>query len=308
MKCVLDKNKIRYYSELLYNNHSMPYYEAAGDVNENEENEKNVDFEENAVYTRNCFESVFEQIDSCRFGNFLLVEIQKLGDYDGYYNKWAMKVYLETMKNICDEMDGVLVTNYEYDDNDEAFRAFFVSFLFDIDYTPYFEDVYKYCKNFCTKLDVLTHRKLSGCYWDSSFETDEMAFCEFYLTPFFKKSGFENVIFNHGNKEFGKDYILETKDIFGYPEYYGVQAKAGNLSGKATSNINEIVSQINMAFKVPYKATDGTEVYISKIIIAISGVFSENAQSIIQNTVDRYMFSNIIFLSKKELENHQVMT
>lgn len=54
-------------------------------------------------------------------------------------------------------------------------------------------------------------RKIKGCYWDRIFEVDEMAFCRLYLTPFFKKIGFEQVIFNHGNKEFGKDYILVTK-------------------------------------------------------------------------------------------------
>ena len=134
-----------------------------------------------------------------------------------------------------------------------------------------------------------------------------MEFCRLYLTPFFKKIGFEQVIFNHGNKEFGKDYILVTKNIFGKTEYYGVQAKAGNLSGSATSNIREIVNQIVTGFDVPYKLVSGEEIYVSKMIIAISGNFTDNAQTIIQNSIDRYKFTNTIFLSKKELENHQVM-
>ena len=140
------------------------------------------------------------------------------------------------------------------------------------------------------------------------FETDEKAFCELYLTPFFKKIGFEQVIFNHGNNEFGKDYILVTKNIFGETEYYGVQAKAGNMSGAATSNISEITNQINIGFNNPYKLVDGKEIYISKMIIAISGAYTENAKTIIQHSVDRYKFTNTIFLSKKELENHKVMT
>ena len=128
-----------------------------------------------------------------------------------------------------------------------------------------------------------------------------------YLTPFFKKIGFEQVIFNHGNKEFGKDFILVTKNLFGIKEYYGVQAKAGSLSGTATSNITEITNQINMGFNVPYKMVSGEEVYITKMIVAISGNYTDNAQAIIQTSVDKYKFANIIFLSKKELENHHVM-
>ena len=44
------------------------------------------------------------------------------------------------------------------------------------------------------------------------------------------------------------------------------------------------------------------------MIIAISGAYTENAKTIIQHSVDRYKFTNTIFFSKKELENHKVMT
>ena len=128
------------------------------------------------------------------------VELQKLGDYDGYYKDWSMKKYMQTMYEICDNMDDVWISNYEYVDDDPAFRAFFISFLFDIDEVKYYEEVYQYCHEFCKQLDVLIRRKLSGCYWDEKFEIDEMAFCKLYLTPFFRNMGFEQVIFNHGNK------------------------------------------------------------------------------------------------------------
>jgi len=84
------------------------------------------------------------------------------------------------------------------------------------------EEVFKYCHKFCDDLEKLVERKFKGDYWIPEFETDEMLFCKLYLTPFFKKMGFEQVIFNHGNKEFGKDYILVTNNIFGETEYYGV--------------------------------------------------------------------------------------
>lgn len=62
-------------------------------------------------------------------------------------------------------------------------------------------------------------------------------------------------------------------------EYYGVQVKAGNLSGSATSTINEILNQINDIFKVPFIDIDSNQQqYINKVIIAISGEYSNNAR------------------------------
>lgn len=308
MKKAFKKEDIEQYSKKSCQYMENCVTEICGNIDENNRNELNVNFKEYTVYTGNCFESLFEQINSYRIGNTIFIELQKLGDYDGFYKDWSMKKYMQTMYEICNSMDDVLVSNYEYEDNDPMFRAFFIAFLFDIDEFKYYEEIYKYCHDFCNQLDTLVERKLKGCYWDKIFETDEIAFCRLYLTPFFKKMGFEQVIFNHGNKEFGKDYILVTKNIFGKMEYYGVQAKVGDLSGKATSNISEIEHQINMGFNVPYKTAEGEDVYISKMIIAISGNYTDNAQIIIQNSVDRYKFTNIIFLSKKELENHPIMS
>ncbi len=64
---------------------------------------------------------------------------------------------------------------------------------------------------------------------------------------------FKQVIFNHGNKELGKDYILVTKNIFDELEYYGVQAKAGDMRGTATFSITEISNQIESAFNIPIR-------------------------------------------------------
>lgn len=299
-----DKKEIEKYCNLAYKTRESSFGEFTSDIDENSFDNSNYDLEENVVWAANCFDGFFEQINICRFGNVLWVELQKLGDYDGYYKDWAMKKYMSTMHEICQPMDDVYVNNYEYDEDDSMFRAFFVSFLFDINEFNFFEEVFKYCQKFCINIEKLIEKKLKGYYWIPEFELDEMMFCSLYLTPFFKKMGFEKVIFNHGKKEFGKDYILVIKNIFGDTEYYGVQAKAGNISGSATSNIIEISNQINLAFTVPYKLINGQEIYISKMIVAISGKFTENAQTILQNCIDKYKVTNTIFLSKNELENH----
>ncbi|MBR1930395.1 MAG: hypothetical protein IJ833_02830 [Lachnospiraceae bacterium] len=187
MKTMFSKEEIEKYSQRSSQCMEKCIIEICGDIDENNRVELNMDFEENAVYCGNCF--------------------------DGFYKDWSMKKYMQAMYEICEDMDGVWVSNYEYVDDHPAFRAFFIAFLFDIDEFKYYEEVYKYCHDFCDQLDILVERKIKGCYWDKIFEVDEMAFCRLYLTPFFKKIGFEQVIFNHGNKEFGKDYILVKQSI-----------------------------------------------------------------------------------------------
>lgn len=303
---MFNKIEIKKYCSLAYKIMKSNLGSIVGSVDEGMPETLNSDFQENVVWSGNCFDGFFEQINICRFGDKLFVELQKLGDYDGYYKDWAMKKYMRTMFDICNDMDDIYINNYEYQE-DPMFRAFFISFLFNIDEHKYYEEVFKYCHDLCTNMEKLVERKIRGDYWISEFETDEMMFCKMYLTPFFKKMGFDQVIFNHGNNEFGKDYILVTKNIFGETEYYGVQAKAGNMSGRATSNISEISKQIDLAFTVPYELVTGKEIFISKMIVAISGNFTERAQTIIQKFIERYKFTNTIFLSKKELENHKLM-
>ena len=82
---------------------------------------------------------------------------------------------------------------------------------------------------------------------------------------------------------------------------YGVQVKAGNLSGEAGSEIDKIIAQIGDAFSMPYLNTTSREKrYISDLIIAISGRFTENAKDKIVEKVNR---GNIYFLTWTRFKN-----
>jgi hypothetical protein len=116
-----DKIEIEKYCDLAYKVRERASGEIVGCIDENESDLLNCDFEEIVVWAGNCFDGFFEQINVCRFGNILWVELQKLGDYDGFYKDWALKKNMQTMHEICQPMDGVYINNYEYDyvvDND----------------------------------------------------------------------------------------------------------------------------------------------------------------------------------------------
>lgn len=293
MKSFIQELSKRKYTEF----DSYPLYHFSGDY----EDLDFQDFEEGSMYELNYFGDFFDSLQINRFDDVLLFEFIKLGDYLGYYKDWSFKKFAFTMKMVVDSSDNMFVNNYD-DSDDEFARAFFLTMTVNIKEYPNFFGAYLYLIKRCKDILRITENRLNSInYWDEEFEKDEKLFCEVFLTRYFKSLGFGKVIYNHGNKEFGKDYILEIVNIFGEKEFFAVQVKAGDLSGKAKGNILEITNQIKMAFKVPYNDFYGKEIYISKMLVVFSGVISENAIQIIKNDIDNYMKPNIMFFDKKNL-------
>jgi hypothetical protein len=125
------------------------------------------------------------------------------------------------------------------------------------------------------------------------------------LLPLFRKLGFVNVKYNHGNKEFGKDVTFARRTEFDEYEYYGVQVKFGDVSGGANGDINELITQAKDAFSMPfYDVYSRNKVRISKVIIAISGKFTLNAvEKIIEGIQEYPLKNNLIFLDGEKIES-----
>ena len=125
------------------------------------------------------------------------------------------------------------------------------------------------------------------------------------LVPLFRKLGFVNIKYNHGNKEFGKDITFARRTEFDEYEYYGVQVKYGDVSGGVHGDINELIVQARDAFSMPfYDVYSRNKVRIAKVIIAISGKFTMNAvEKIIEGIQDYPLKNNLIFLDKEKIEN-----
>lgn len=118
-----------------------------------------------------------------------------------------------------------------------------------------------------------------GPVWKEAYEKDERLFCIEVLKPLLEKMGFESIRYIHGDDEYGRDFIFIEKTKFGWLQFYGLQAKAGDLSGEANSEIDKLLGQIDDAFSMPYRPLDSdTRIYISVLVIAISGHFTRNAK------------------------------
>jgi hypothetical protein len=141
---------------------------------------------------------------------------------------------------------------------------------------------------------------LGGIHWKAEYETDEKAFCEEVLAPLLRRMGFLSVRYTHGVREYGKDFTFSELTPFGVMRHYGLQAKAGDVSGGVNSAIDELIGQAEDAFKMSYYEIASTEPrYISTFIVAISGRFTSNAKDKIVQKVPRGVWGSLLFLDRE---------
>jgi hypothetical protein len=143
---------------------------------------------------------------------------------------------------------------------------------------------------------------LAGGVWDQRFETDEAAFCTDLLLPLFRRMGFLNVRYRHGVKEYGKDFTFSEMTPFRGLRHYGVQAKAGSLSGGVNSAIDEIIGQIHDGFAMPYYELGSSDPrYVSTFIVAVSGSFTGNAKDKLAEKIPTGLTGSILFLDRESI-------
>jgi hypothetical protein len=150
------------------------------------------------------------------------------------------------------------------------------------------------------EIEGQTERILEREEISSEVLNDEKRFSIEVLLPLLRNMGFVDVKYNHGKREFGKDITFSEIDKFGVRRNYGIQAKAGDLSGEAGAEIDQIIAQIEDAFKMSYIDTTSREKrYISDLIVAISGRFTDNAKDKIMEKANR---RNLYFLDIDKIQ------
>lgn len=144
---------------------------------------------------------------------------------------------------------------------------------------------------------------LSGLAWKDVYSTDEDAFCRELLHPLLRRMGFVFVRYAAGRKEYGKDFTFSELTPFGDYRHYGLQAKAGDVSGGVNSAIDELIGQIADAFAMPYYEIGSKDQrFISTFIIAISGKFTENAREKIVEKIPKGLIGSVYFLDRERID------
>ncbi len=194
--------------------------------------------------------------------------------------------------------------NLESYDDDGDYISLYYSASVDVDDQTNFEDLIMIADQLNSEIDGALDLALDGGGVALETISDEKELTLKVLVPLIGKLGFSNVKYNHGKREFGKDIVFARLTEFDDYEHYGVQVKQGNVSGGAHSDIDEIIAQIDDAFKMPfYDVYTRRQVRIAKLIVAISGKFTENAvEKICEKNEAHAIRNNVIFLDGDKIE------
>jgi hypothetical protein len=143
---------------------------------------------------------------------------------------------------------------------------------------------------------------LSGLPWSDEYAEKEDSFCRELLQPLLRRMGFLFVRYTHGKREYGKDFTFSELTPFGHHRHYGLQAKAGDVSGGVKASVDELLGQIADAFAMPYYELGSKDPrFISTFIIAISGRFTENAREKIVEKMPKGVIGSVYFLDRERI-------
>jgi len=213
--------------------------------------------------------------------------------------KFSPKFFILNLFEVINTYDSIFTVDMDSAD-DDLNRSLWIWYQSTNEMT--FGETLSIFKEELTKIVNLTVRKLDNIHWVEEYNSNEVLFQKDFLGPLFRRMNFMEVIYTHGPREYGKDYVLSEIDKFGNILYTVVQAKSGDIRSSDNKLIEKLVSQATSAFKIPYK-TDDTELkrYTNKCIIAASGTITEQAKLEIRSRLPVEIRSNLFFLSKNNL-------
>jgi hypothetical protein len=263
----------------------------------------------------NIFFSICEKIqEGMIFLDSMPVSISKISDKrlrlsfeDGGTRKyWDGKVgfshYMETKKDIVTERqkeDG----DIKLDSYDDDGAYIFMHFSTEVE-CEVFDDALQIAEQIANEIEGAAELRLGVELFKVSDAENEKDFTLRVVLPILRKLGFSNVKYNHGKREYGKDIVFSRFTEFEEVEHWAAQVKYGDIRGGANSDIDEIFSQIEDAFKMPFHDLyTKSKVRPSKVCVIISGKFTENAIVKICEKIESHAIrNNLVFIDGERID------
>lgn len=244
------------------------------------------------------------------FSTYLFHELHISKDGDGVFlefichtpnkyweGRWGLATFLDAIRKQVDYKENIDVGDTDLEDDWKR-----LSLLFSITPSQNLIDCIFSSAKQINGLIKESEVALSGMSWKKEYETNEPFFCTEVLAPLIRRMGFVTVRYRHGTKEYGKDFTFSELTPFVQLRHYGLQAKAGNVSGEVNSEIDEILGQMEDAFSIPYYEVGSKDPrYISVFIIAISGRYTENAKEKIVEKIPKGVIGSVYFLDRENI-------
>jgi hypothetical protein len=211
------------------------------------------------------------------------------------------KLYMETKREIIKNRQKE-IGDVELEDFDDDGDYIFLTFCAEIE-SETFEGMIISAGQLIKEIEGTVELTLGSPFKSLEDIRNEEDFSFSIVIPILHWLGFSNIRYVHGKREYGKDIIFTRKTEFEYFEFWGAQVKCGNVSGKANSEIDKIIAQIDDAFKVPfYDLLTKQRERISKLLIVISGSYTENAiEKICEKIENNAIKNNVIFIDGEKI-------
>jgi hypothetical protein len=233
----------------------------------------------------------------------LRIEFEDSGTRKYWDGAVGFKAYMDTKRDIVEEratqVGDILLEGYE--DDGAWIRLLYAAEL----------DVVKIST--AVELAVQIVQEIEGAaeirlgveLWAPKEAESEKEFTLRTVLPILRKLGFQNVKYNHGKGEFGRDITFARITEFQDLEFWGAQVKFGDVAGGANAEIDVILAQVDNALKMPfYDLYTKQQQRISKLAVIISGKFTDNAiEKICEKIESHAVRNNIVFIDGEKLEH-----
>lgn len=213
----------------------------------------------------------------------------------------GFKTYMEAKRAIIEER-AVEVKDVALEDYDDDGVWIHLSYSAEVD-ADKLATVVQTAEQIVAEIEGAAEMRLGAQLWAPSHADDEKEFTLGTVLPILRKLGFQNVRYNHGRREFGRDVLFARLTEFQDIEFWGAQIKFGNVSGAVDSDVNELIAQVDDAFKMPfYDLYTKQQQRISKVAIVVSGKFTENAiEKICEKIESHAVRNNVVFIDGEKL-------
>jgi len=215
----------------------------------------------------------------------------------------GFKVYMETKRDIVKEREKEL-GDLKFESYNDDGDYIFMTFSKEIEAST-FDQIITTAEQLIKEIEGTVELAIGSPFKNVQDTRDEADFSLSVVIPLLRKLGFSNVRYNCGKREFGNDILFSRKSEFDDFESWGAQVKYGDISGAANSEIDQILSQIDDAFKVPfYDVYTRQKQRISKLLVVVSGRFTENAvEKICEKIESNAIKNNVVFLDCAKIDS-----
>ena len=255
------------------------------------------DHVEDSIVMMNTIPIRVRKVDS----NRVRLEFEDSGTRKYWDGTIGFKTYMETKKGIVEEratqVGDIALTGYE---DDGVWIHLAYSAEVEVEKVS---TAVELAEQIVAEIEGATEMRLGAELWAPKEAESEKEFTLRTVLPILRKLGFQNVKYNHGKREFGRDVTFARITEFQDVEFWAAQVKFGDVAGAANAEIDSLLAQIDDAFKMPYyDLYTKQRQRIAKLAIVISGKFTENAiEKICEKIESNALRNNIVFVDGEKL-------